>query len=240
MTNNISETVFQKLQKDIFDGHYAIGSRLPSERELSEKFKASRNTIRDALGRLDHLKLVQKIPQSGSYVTDYKKEASLPLLIHYINNSLGLSVDALSSFMDFRLVCEVFAVKKAVHQIRDEDICFLYSILDDKLKNLKKPDFLSEADFKFHEYIFQMADSLAIQLFFNTLKPVFITYLNLLYKLKDADSKSIIDIQRNLVAALEKRDVELSGFIMEKLILFGINRIKEAKLQFDENTVNSE
>ena len=234
MPKNISEAVFQKLQKDIFDGHYPIGSRLPSERELSEKFDASRNTVRDALGHLDHLNLVQKIPQSGSYVTDFRKEASLPLLIHYINNSLDLSVDVLSSFMDFRLVCEIFAVKRAVHLVTEEDVEYLYSILDDKLKNLKNPAFLSEADFKFHECIFQKADSLAIQLFFNTLKPVFITYLNLLYKLKDADSKTIIDIQRNLVAALESRDMELSGFIMEKLILFGINRIKEAKLEFDD------
>jgi DNA-binding FadR family transcriptional regulator len=114
---------------------------------------------------------------------------------------------------------------------------YLNSILDNKLENLHRPDVLFEVDIKFHGYIFQKADSLAIQLFFNTLKPFFITYLNFLYKLEDAGSKTIIDFQRNLVAALENKDVELSGFIMEKLILFGINIIKEAELKPDDEKI---
>lgn len=221
--------VFESIRRDIFNGRYEVGSRLPSERELAERFDASRNTIRDALSRLDHMKLVKRMPQSGTYVTDYRKEAALSLLIYYIENSLDLNEEALASFMDFRLVCERFAVRRAVHHMGPADIRYLTSLLDEKLENPSDGHVLATCDYNFHEYLFQLADSLAMQLIFNTLKPVFINYLTYYYNLGD-DHKGILDYQRNLVSALEKRDEELSGYMMEKLLLYGINLIKEARL----------
>ena len=229
MATCIADTVFEIIRRDIFNGSYEVGSRLPSERELSEKFDASRNTIRDALSRLDHMKLVKRIPQSGTYVTDYRKEAALSLLIYYIDNSLELNDVVLSSFMDFRLVSERFAVRRAVHNLGPDDIQYLHSLLDKKLGNPSDASILANCDYTFHEYIFQLADSMAMQLIFNTLKPVFINYLTYYYNLGD-DPNGIIDYQRNLVSALEKKDEELSGYMMEKLLLFGINLIKEARL----------
>ena len=229
MANCIADTVFESIRRDIFTGRYEVGTRLPSERELAERFDASRNTVRDALSRLDHMKLVKRIPQSGSYVTDYRKEAALSLLIYYIDNSLDLNDEVLNSFMDFRLVCERFAVRRAVHHMGPDDIRYLHTLLDEKLENSSDGHVLANCDYNFHEYIFQLADSLAMQLIFNTLKPVFINYLTYYYNLGD-DPKGIINYQRSLVSAFEKRDEELAGYMMEKLLLFGINLIKEARL----------
>ncbi|WP_300673430.1 GntR family transcriptional regulator [Desulfoluna sp.] len=234
MTTCIADTVFESLRRDIFTGHFEAGYRLPSERALSDRFDASRNTIRDALSRLDHMKLVRRVPQSGTYVTDYRNEAALSLLIYYIENSLDLTDEVLTSFMDFRLVCERFAVKRAVHRMGPEDIKHLHILLDEKQAHHADGRILADCDYNFHEYLFQMADSLAVQLIFNTLKPVFINYLTYYYNLGD-DPNGIIDYQRSLVAALETRDEELCGYMMEKLLLFGINLIKEARL-VDQNS----
>ena len=229
MTECIADVVFESIRHDIFMGRYEVGCRLPPERELAVQFDASRNTVRDALSRLDHMKLVRRIPQSGTYVTDYRKEAALSLLIYYIENSLDLNDEVLTSFMDFRLVCERFAVRRAVYNMGPEDLRYLHDLLDEKRKHPCEAAVLANCDYNFHEYLFQKAESLAMQLVFNTLKPVFINYLTYYYKLGD-DPNGIINYQRNLVSALEKKDEELSGYMMEKLLLFGINLIKEARL----------
>ena len=223
-----SDLVFESLQRDIFNGQFGVGERLPSERELAERFEAGRNSIRDALSRLAHMKLVSRMPQSGTYVTDYRKEAALSLLLYYIENSLDLSDEVLNSFMDFRLVCERFAVRKAVHHMDDGDIDHLRQLLETK-EGAADPETLAHCDYSFHEYLFQKADSLAMQLIFNTLKPLFLNYLSYYYHLGE-DPAGIIEIQKNLVSALAKKDEELSGYMMEKLLLFGINLIKEARL----------
>jgi len=229
MPTCIADTVFESLRKDIFNGHYEPGSRLPSERELADRFDASRNTVRDALSRLDHMKLVKRVPQSGTYVTDYRNEAALSLLIYYIENSLDLNDEVLTSFMDFRLISERFAVKRAVHNLGPGDLCHLHGILDEKQAAREDARALAECDYAFHEFLFQKAESLAVQLIFNTLKPVFINYLTYYYNLGD-DPDGIIEYQRSLVSALETKDEELCGYMMEKLLLFGINLIKEARL----------
>ena len=46
------------------------GDKLPSERILSEKFKISRNNLREALETLEYFGLVKSIPQSGTFIAD--------------------------------------------------------------------------------------------------------------------------------------------------------------------------
>ena len=46
------------------------GDKLPSERILSEKFKISRNNLREALQTLEYFGLVKSIPQSGTFIAD--------------------------------------------------------------------------------------------------------------------------------------------------------------------------
>ena len=80
MNKNLSETVFEQLQKEIVNGVYLSGSRLPAERKLAEQYDVSRVTIRDSIRKLAQLGLVSKVPQSGTYINEYKSEASLDLL----------------------------------------------------------------------------------------------------------------------------------------------------------------
>ena len=44
--------VARELRQDIVDGVYPVGSQLPTEHELCERFSVSRYTIREALRRL--------------------------------------------------------------------------------------------------------------------------------------------------------------------------------------------
>ncbi len=54
----------------IADGKYALGKRLPSERDLAEEFKVSRPTIREAMIALEIRGLVEARHGSGIYVAE--------------------------------------------------------------------------------------------------------------------------------------------------------------------------
>jgi len=56
------------LERAILSGEYATGEQLPSERDLSDQYKVSRSVIREALGRLTSLGLVQSQHGSGNRV----------------------------------------------------------------------------------------------------------------------------------------------------------------------------
>ena len=60
----------QNLKKKIVSGRYKPGDLLPSEREMVLSFKVSRLTVRDAINRLVHQGLVEKIQGKGTYVAE--------------------------------------------------------------------------------------------------------------------------------------------------------------------------
>ena len=62
------ELVENYIKEKIAIGSYPIGTRIPSEDELIEKLKVSRNPVRRALNNLSDEGVIYKIQGSGSYV----------------------------------------------------------------------------------------------------------------------------------------------------------------------------
>ena len=60
--------VARTLRKEIVDGVYPVGSQLPTEHELCERFAVSRYTVREALRRLREDNLVASRPRAGTLV----------------------------------------------------------------------------------------------------------------------------------------------------------------------------
>lgn len=60
--------VARTLRKEIVDGVFPVGSQLPTEHELCERFTVSRYTIREALRRLREDNLVASRPRAGTLV----------------------------------------------------------------------------------------------------------------------------------------------------------------------------
>lgn len=64
--------ISERIIKYIKNGNYIAGSKLPSERELANKFSVSRNTVKLAIEELVVKGLVQIHPRSGTFVSlDY-------------------------------------------------------------------------------------------------------------------------------------------------------------------------
>jgi GntR family transcriptional repressor for pyruvate dehydrogenase complex len=64
------QQVADRIVAAITSGTYALGKRLPSERDLAEEFKVSRPTVREALIALEIRGLVESRHGSGVYVAE--------------------------------------------------------------------------------------------------------------------------------------------------------------------------
>ena len=67
-----SAAIATRLQKAILTGSYDYGERLPAERDLAKHYGTSRSTVREALRRLEDLKLVTRRIGSGTYVSYHR------------------------------------------------------------------------------------------------------------------------------------------------------------------------
>ena len=68
------EDVVAQIRTLLENGRLKRGDQLPTERELSETFKVSRATVREALRTLESLRLVQSRQGNGTYVLALSEE----------------------------------------------------------------------------------------------------------------------------------------------------------------------
>ncbi|OBI97757.1 GntR family transcriptional regulator [Mycobacterium asiaticum] len=80
--------VARTLRKEIVDGVYPVGSQLPTEHELCERFAVSRYTIREALRRLRDDNLVSSRPRAGTLVVPRPSADSYVQHVMSINDLL--------------------------------------------------------------------------------------------------------------------------------------------------------
>ncbi|WP_323718051.1 FadR/GntR family transcriptional regulator [Paracoccus aminovorans] len=74
---NAAETVFEDLRGAILAGQLPVGTRLPSEAKLAERYGVSRPIIREAMRSLQTLGLTRSRSGSGSYVISDRQSPEL-------------------------------------------------------------------------------------------------------------------------------------------------------------------
>lgn len=63
-----SQTIYRDLRGAIMSGAFTVGSRLPTERALSARFKAARNTVRKTMNQLAEEGLIVRRVGRGTFV----------------------------------------------------------------------------------------------------------------------------------------------------------------------------
>jgi GntR family transcriptional repressor for pyruvate dehydrogenase complex len=76
----IADEVFADLQGWILSGRFAAGERLPPERELATQLGTNRNTLREAIRRLEEMRLVTVRQGQGVTVSDFRRTATIHVL----------------------------------------------------------------------------------------------------------------------------------------------------------------
>jgi GntR family transcriptional regulator, transcriptional repressor for pyruvate dehydrogenase complex len=108
---------------------YAPNERAPSERELAERFRASRTQVREALSVLEALRLIERRPKSGVYMT--VESASIEALRLFAEIGVPLPGDEGGQAAEVRRIQELEAIRLACRRHRDEDIEALRRCLAD-------------------------------------------------------------------------------------------------------------
>jgi GntR family transcriptional regulator len=93
--------VARALRKEIVDGVYPVGSQLPTEHQLCERFSVSRYTIREALRRL---RLVASRPRAGTLVVPRPSSNSYVQEVVSINDLLAFATGAQFAIKSTKMV----------------------------------------------------------------------------------------------------------------------------------------
>ena len=100
---SLPDAVFERICGTIFEGRLAPGDHLPAERELAKQLGVNRNALREALKRLQQLRLVSIHPGGSTRVLDFRTSAGLDLLGALLFSGSGaLRIEAARSLVELR------------------------------------------------------------------------------------------------------------------------------------------
>jgi len=123
-TAKIANTVFLELRRQILSGQLKSGERLPGERELAQTYQTNRNTLREAVRRLEQSRLVTVRHGQGVTVSDFRRTGTMELLPAFCESASNPSemVHILEDILPARLLVLEFATRQAVRRANKADI----------------------------------------------------------------------------------------------------------------------
>ncbi|MGQ4599233.1 FCD domain-containing protein [Nocardia sp. R6R-6] len=161
--------VTEQLRAEIRSGRWPIGSRIPTEPELTELTGTGRNTVREAVQALVHAGMLERRQGSGTYV----------IAASDLGGTLGkYFADAADrDVLELRLALDTTAAALAARRRDDTDIANLLRLLAERNKEGRNKEdnddqAAIEADVRLHRAIVVASHNAVYLEFYDSLLPI--------------------------------------------------------------------
>jgi GntR family transcriptional regulator, transcriptional repressor for pyruvate dehydrogenase complex len=161
-----SEELFAVLRDAIVVGRYAAGEKLPSQRTLAREYGVNATTVREAIKRLEQLKLVDVRHGDAMRVSDWRTASGLDVIAHVLFDATGVNRDTLRSLMEARRWMLAVAAGLAAERRTDaqaEEIAALAGVAGGQ----------QAADFGFFAAVVEAAGNVVFSLILNSVRAVY-------------------------------------------------------------------
>jgi GntR family transcriptional repressor for pyruvate dehydrogenase complex len=202
----ISEVIVDQVRLLIRSGQLTAGDRLPSERELCERFGVSRVTVREALRVLEANGLVdiRVGARGGAFVT----APSSRMVGEGIADLMSLSSLSAFEVTEARMVFELGLVPLVCERATEEDIAALYAICDRSSAALESDDYPLTLSAEWHTRFARSAHNRAIALLAESLHDPMIRSLQKARSAEPTHGRRGVEEHRALVGAVANRDAQ--------------------------------
>ena len=145
-TKKIYEQIVEQIGLLVADGQLKPGDRLPSERELVERFQVSRASIREAISALEMMGLIEVRSGEGTYI----RQVNIDSVVAPLAWMLFIEKDTDLELYEVRKILEVQASAIAAERVQDDEIQDMYDALEVMRLDLEIDRLGEEADHHFH------------------------------------------------------------------------------------------
>lgn len=232
----LSMTVVRQIEQLILRGILRPGERLPSERELSERLKVSRPSLRDAIADLQETGLLSTKPGAGIYVADVLGSAFSPALIALFSRH----DEAVFDYLSFRRDMEALAAERAAKFASNTDLAVVNTVFEKMEAAHTKRNSEEEAqlDAQFHMAIIEASHNVVMLHMMRSMYELLRggVFYNRQIMFKQRTSRSaLLDQHRAINSALLARDPEAArAAVVEHLNFVETSLTEQQKAERNE------
>ena len=198
----LARRTFDSIKADIIGGQLAQGTKIV-ESDLALKYGISRGPLREAIHRLEQIKLIVRVPHAGSRV-------------------VTLDTKMMEDIYTARESLEGMAARLAARLTPDAEIAALSTLLDQHEASISETEgkayFQREGDIDFH---FRIAVASRNQWILENLNGELYQLIRMCRHQSGqfpSRAQTALDQHRQIAAAIERRDEELAEILMRRHI----------------------
>jgi DNA-binding FadR family transcriptional regulator len=206
------EEIAAQIRGELVAGRLKVGSRLPSERALSEQFGVSRNTLREALRSLEHAGLIrlQKGASGGAFISERSGDAIATGLLDLYH--LGSIQPA--QLTQARIWLESIIVREACLRATPDDMAALYRNIDEAARANSEGNFPLRAakHLEFHRILTRIAGNPIMVIVMNGVLDVLQHFIQ---TIGEYQNSYVLPSRRRFMTHMEARNADAAVEEME-------------------------
>ena len=215
---SLGDSVFVQLRDEILRGEIEPGSPLPAERVLCETFGVNRGAVREALKRLQQIRLITMQQGGATRVLDFRAGAGLEVLPALVVDDDGrVDVDVLQSIMEMRSALGADAARLAAQRGGERAA----DVLDDIVARMRTASGdlveLQALAMEYWEHLVAGSGNIAYRLAFNTMRETYDRFRELLRPLL-AEEISYLAGYLELARAVRSGNVEAAESALHDIV----------------------
>ena len=220
----VSDRVFRTLCEDVLSGRYEPGEKLPTQRELAADLGVTLTSVREAVKRLEQLRLVEVRHGDAMRVTSWRAEGGLDVIAHVLLRGGTLDRGTLAAIMEARRSMLTEVARLAAARREDPQAATLVELAD-RIAEATEAEAAQALDFAFFSEIVEAAGNVVFVLVMNLIRQLYFEQAEL-FRAVVSRHGELGPLYRAAAAAIERRDPAAAAGAVER-----IARAQEARLE---------
>src|SRR3954447_22761154 len=155
-----SDRVFRDLCESIVSGRYAPGEKLPTQRALAADLGVNIGPVREAVKRLEQLRLVEVRHGDAMRVADWRTTSGLEAAAPLLFRPDGFDPEALAALMEARRVMLAQSARLAAERRPEDQAAELQRLAARIEESSEDPSAVQALDFAFFAELIEAAGNL--------------------------------------------------------------------------------
>jgi GntR family transcriptional repressor for pyruvate dehydrogenase complex len=209
----LSQRIERTIENAIREKKLAVGSKLPTEREMCESFGVSRTALREALRRLSARGLITIQKGSGMYVSEINIEDAIKTLNLYYD--MKFDHNLLSQIIEVRSLFEPRIASLAALNRSEEDLTAMAQNIEEfEACNPDNTQKEADIDNRFHLLITKAASNPILQITMEPIYSLLPRMRNFIYGNIDGEKHHTLEYHKKLLEAIGEKQGDVAQQLM--------------------------
>src|SRR3954452_7597011 len=210
---SVPDQVFEQLREAILSGVYGPGERLPPQRALAAELEVNMASVREAVKRLEQLRLGEVRHGDAMRVRDWREHGGLDVIAHVLFRAGGVDRPTLEGLLEARRLMLREAARLAAERRTDEQAARLNELAG----RLREPgDAAQTLDWAFMSELVEAAGNVVFTLIMNSIRELYFERADL-FRAVVGDAEGLAPGYEQAANAIARQEGDQAAAAIEQL-----------------------